>query len=74
MGELARQRLGGNNRRCFLVVEPERRAQPDAPPGTLAARATRCLLDEAVLGERAEMERTVGWRLAEEVPGLGGCQ
>ena len=44
----------------------------DTPPRSLATGAAWRLLDEAVLGERAEVERGVGRRLAERLAGLGG--
>ena len=63
--------LGGGGRRRIVAGAP-RMLLGDTAPRSLAAGAAWCLLDEAVLGQRAEMERGVGRRLAEGLAGLGG--
>ena len=69
--EVVGQAAGGG-RGGLVALELEAAAQPHPPPRPLATGAARRLLDEAELGQRAEVERRVGRRLVERLAGLGG--
>ena len=69
--EVVGQAAGGG-RGGLVALDLEAVAEPDPLPRPLATGAAGRLLDEAELGQRAEVERRVGRRLAEHLAGLGG--